>query len=189
MIRIDVVSPPAEEPVSLAEAKAHLHLHHAAFDDDVKAAITAAREHIERSLGYAIVEQERRATLDSFADVIKLDGGPITVTGVTYIDANGVQQTLASEAYHADTSGGGARLRPAYGTTWPATRGPAAVSVTFAAGHEASKVPASLKAAIKLLVGDLDQNREAATITQGITARVENATFAALLWPHRIVRP
>lgn len=95
---------------------------------------------------------------------IRLPKSPVqNVTAVTYIDDAGVTQTLAASKYLVDVTGEPARIAPAYGEIWPVTRQQmGAVNITFVAGYGASdNVPASLKAAIKLLVAHWHENREA----------------------------
>jgi len=55
-----------------------------------------------------------------------------------------------------------ARLVPAYGKTWPATRNEInAVEVTFTCGYgAASAVPEAIKAWVKLRIGAMYENRE-----------------------------
>ena len=189
-MRIDVTTPPASEQVTLADAKLHLRVIDSAEDTLIDAMITAAREHVEKLLGYALVTQSLRATLVGFPASIELPGIVTTVSSVKYTDADGVEQTLAPAAYAVDMSGGGARIVPVYGTSWPATRcEPASVRVAFVAGYAANAVPKSLCAAIKLIVGDLFENREAAVTAQGVMVTIENPTVDCLIFPHRIIIP
>jgi hypothetical protein len=58
---------PAAEPIALAEAKAHLRID---SDDEgalVEALIGAARMHVERALGLALVTQTRRPSARRFS--------------------------------------------------------------------------------------------------------------------------
>ena len=191
MIRIDVVTPPAQEPIDLAEAKLHLRVINSDEDTLIESMIAAAREYVERIVGYALVTQGLRATLDGFPCVIELRGVGLTVTAVKYTGADGAEQTLAPSSYTVDTSGGGARITPAYGMQWPATRTGerASVRIEFTSGYAPNAVPKSLSAAIKLIVGDLFANREAVVTAQGVMVSIENPTVDALIFPHRIILP
>ena len=63
---LKLVSPPAIEPVSLAEAKAQLRLDTDADDVYVTALITVARERVELFLRRALIAQSFEYTLDQF---------------------------------------------------------------------------------------------------------------------------
>jgi hypothetical protein len=47
-------------------------------------------------------------------------------------------------------------------------------------------VPFSIKAAIKLIVGDMYTNREAQELVMSGQAYIENPTVMRLLWPYRL---
>ena len=209
--RIDVVTPPASEPITIEQARAQCRV--VAFgspdptspDDDILTAQSiAAREYVEHEIGYALITQSLRATLDQFPwngrramdyrwhqdEPIVLRGVGIAVSSVVYTDDDGADQTLDPTQYQIDVSGGGARIWPAYGTCWPVTRcQPAAVRVLFTAGYAADNVPESLRRAILLVVGDLYANREASTATPGLTVVVSNPAVDALLFQHRAIAP
>ncbi len=169
-----LITPPAVEPVTLAEAKAHLYVTH--IDDDalIGAYISAAREDAEHRLQRALVSQTWELALDAFPAVIVLPMAPLSsVTSIKYLDGNGVEQTLAPAAYAVDTAAEPGAVVPAYGLAWPATRAERnAVRVRYVAGYGAdgSLVPASIKAWIKLRVGALYENRESAVAGQPIQA-------------------
>jgi uncharacterized phiE125 gp8 family phage protein len=193
-VRIDVVTPPGTEPVSLAEAKADRRYTATDQDAGITATIAAARDYVEQRVGYALVTQTRRATLDCFPPCcacIKIPGRNIAVTSLKYIDkTTGTQLTLDPAAYVVDASGKYARIAPAYGTRWPLTRSqPGAVKVDFTSGVAANAVPPSLKQAILLVIGDLFENREGAAYQPGLTVGVENPAVENLIYPHRIVEP
>src|SRR3546814_14676160 len=104
------------EPVSLAEAKAHLRV----TDDDpyisdLSTYIMAARKHVEQLLNASIVIQTRTLELDAFpADGrISLPYGPVTgVTTIAYTNADGNAATVDSPTRSKDVE------TPAYGRTW-----------------------------------------------------------------------
>lgn len=169
-----VVTPPAEEPVSLAEAKAHLRVDHAAEDALITSLIAAARQLLEQKIDQAIVARTLRQTMRGFdakpaardGDRIRLYLPPlISVSSVRYRDEAGTVQTLAPSGYVVDAAGtsGPGWIEPAPGVSWPSTQDhPAAVEIEYVAGYgAASAVPEMIKAACKLIVGHLYLNREA----------------------------
>lgn len=154
------------EPVDLARVKRRLALDQDdPFDDeDILALITTARHDCEARLQRTLVQTTWRHTRDAFPGcAIGLEMGPvIAVTSVQYVDTAGVLQTLASTEWQLDAATTPARLVPAYGTSWPATRAePGAVRITYTAGYgtTAAAVPPPLKDWIVLAVGDLYQQR------------------------------
>lgn len=118
-------------------------------------------------LGRALINQTWDWTLDTFLAVLQVPLPPLqSVTSVKYLDAAGALQTLDPSAYAVIGAGGAdkARIVPAYGTTWPATRSfPGAVTVRFVAGYgpEYLGIPAPLRHAIMMHAASLYENREA----------------------------
>lgn len=156
----------AAQPVTLAEAKLHLRVDNSVEDALISALIVAATDDAEHLMGRAVLPQQWQLTLDSFeSDALVLQRPTVTaVVSVKYLQASdGALTTLANTEYTlAAASDFTARLVPAYGKSWPATRAmPEAVQVVFSCGYanEAS-VPEPIKAWVKLRVGALYANRE-----------------------------
>jgi len=152
------VTAPAVEPITLAEAKAHLRVLHSNEDTLISGMITAIREHLDGGagiLGRALVAQTWDLVMDRFPDRRTGAGGyrgidagaahirvplpPLrSVTSIKYIDTSGVEQTLSSSLYQVSGIGGHtpARIVPAYGQTWPSVRAQVdAVTIRFEAGY------------------------------------------------------
>lgn len=184
-----VTTPPAVEPVGVAELKGHLRLDAGDTEEDayLEGLIAAARLHAEAFTGRALITQEITARWDAIPAEIRLPMGDVQALGaVTYTDTAGQAQTLAADRYQADLSSIPARLRPAFGTSWPRARGGfAALSVAYTAGYGdgAEDVPAGLRQAILFLAAHWYEHREAVACAQmaavpfGVTS---------LLWMHRI---
>lgn len=134
---LKTITAPAAEPVSLAEAKLHLRVDHAADDDLIEALIVSAREDAEHRIGRALVMQTLEQVLDAFPDAIYLDMPPIqSVTSVKYLDTAGAEQTLNPSAYTADLDSAPGSIIPAYGAAWPSARDmPNAVRARYVAGY------------------------------------------------------
>lgn len=180
---------PATEPLSLADAKLHLRVVSDDDDDLITALIQGAREYVETFLRRQLVTATWAMTLDEFPDSdgdITLPLPPLaSVTSIAYVDGDGDDQTLDSANYTVHTNCEPGKITLAYGESWPSTRDqPDAVTVTFVAGYgAAAAVPAGIVAAIKLVLGDLYENREAAVLG---TIRSDNPTVKNLLWTYRI---
>jgi len=197
LANLTLITGPTVEPVTLAEAKAHLRIDHSEEDSLIEALITAAREHIDGKagwLGRALVEQTWELSLTRFPDdAIRLPLPPLVeVTSVTYVDTAGATQPRSAALYQV-LRHDPALIVPAYGQAWPSTREmPEAVKVRFRAGYEpgsgsptdyAENVPRPIKQAILLLVAHWYGNREAAAETRAL----QPLPFAvmALLAPYR----
>lgn len=206
MLRL--ITPPASEPITLAEAKLHLRVDFADDDDLIGALITAAREQCEVAQRRALITSTWELTEEGFPCQWPVALGPYlpgrllerpwpssrlawqlprpplqSIASVAYVAPDGSAVTLDPSAYQVVAGGTGPGLiAPVYGTTWPATRcQPEAVTVRFVAGHaDASAVPATTKAAIKLLVGHLYENREP-VLTTGAVGKELPLTVSSLL--------
>jgi uncharacterized phiE125 gp8 family phage protein len=178
---------PAEEPVSLEEAKQHLRVEIETDDALITSLIMAAREHVEMFTRRQLVTATWVWTLDGFlGQVVRLPKPPLqAITTVAYLDGAGTPQTLDASLYHVNAAVQPGVLTPAFGRSWPTTREASdAVTITYVAGYgAAAAVPATLKAAIVLLVGDLYEHREARS-----EMRLEdNPTVLRLLWGVRVL--
>jgi len=190
MSGLKLITAPAEEPVTLAEAKLHCRVDGSADDTLITALIAAARQQGEHRTGRAFVTQTWELALDAFPESeIELPIVPAaSITSVKYLDGNEVEQTISSADYAIDSYGLRHWLIPSYGVSWPSTLDAAnAVKVRYVAGYgAASAVPEGIKAWILLAVGTLYQNREA--VTQGQTGEVPRDFFDGLLDPYRVYR-
>lgn len=166
---LSLVTGPASEPITTAEAKAHCRIDSSADDTLIGTLITSAREWAEGFANVRIVSQTWDYTLDAFPACIDLPFGPVSaITHIKYYDTANVQQTLSSSAYDYSLAGPVVRILPAYGYAWPSTYERAgAVVVRFAAGY--SVVPERVKAAIKLHV-EAHYDRDPAAMARQLAA-------------------
>jgi uncharacterized phiE125 gp8 family phage protein len=162
---VRVTLEPQSEPVTLDEAKSQCRLQSGEDDALVESLIIAARRQVEKWEWRSHVTQTVTLKLDRFpCGPIYLPRPPLqSVTSIVYVDSNGDAQTLAPSAYTVDSHSEPGRIVPAYGEVWPVTQAvPNAVTVVYIAGYGgAAQVPAETRAAIRLLVGHLHENREA----------------------------
>ncbi len=169
---LTLVTAPAAEPVSLEEAKLHLRVDSDADDDLVATLIEAARNNVEAHTSRALVNQTWDLKLDTFppSHIFELPRPPLSsVTSITYVDIDGVEQTWASADYTVQANAGPysmpGTVALAYGASYPTHRSqPDAVTVRFVAGYGAdgSSVPAAIRQAVLLLIGEMYARREVA---------------------------
>ena len=183
-----LVSGPSEEPVTLAQAKAHCRADGSDDDALITALIVAARQRAEHETGRAFCTQTWKLTLDAFpVAAIAVPVPPlVSVTSVKYVDPAGTLQTLSGSAYSVHTNPLIGLIAPAYNTSWPATRDDyEAVTVDFTVGYgAAAAVPQAIKQWMLLAIGTWYAQREG--IAAGVQAELPRGFWDALLDPFRV---
>lgn len=184
---------PTDEPVTVAEAKAHLRVDIDDDDDLIEGLIATARQFVEvHVLRRATLTQTWDMYLDAWpeSDRVAIPLPPLqSVSWVKYTDDTGTITTLSSSNYLVDTVSEPGRLVLKSGYTWPATTLQAVngVNIRFVCGWSAAAdVPKPIKQAILLMVGDLYENRENTLIGQGLTIKELPFAVQALLMPFRV---
>lgn len=161
---LKLITAPATEPISLAEAKAHLRVDHSDEDSLISALITAARENAEHELERALVTQTWERVVDAFPEFELVLGMPpvASITSVTYTDTDGVEQVMSAADYVLDNTVEPSYVMPAEDVTWPSTLDTAnAVKVRFVAGYGAAgDVPETVRQWILINIGTLYKFRE-----------------------------
>lgn len=146
---VRVVTEPTSEPITLAEAKAHLVIDSDVTADDtyISALITMAREYAEAITRRAYVQRTLELLEPSFSCYeFKLPYPPLqSVTHVKYLDSDGVLQTVSAADYQVDIYRQPGRVKPAYLESWPTVvRGDYnAVQIRYVAGYLPSGSPDS----------------------------------------------
>lgn len=188
---LSLISGPALEPVTLAEAKLYLRLDGPAEDALVQSLIVTSRAHIEAALGLALITQNWRLTLDQWPDDGIVEAAVWPVNSVTAIrsrltGADAV--TLPLSGVVLDTGSRPTRIALRPGTV-PLTSEPiGGIEIDLAAGFgdQATDVPAPVRQALLLLVSHWYENREPALVGHEAT-RVPHSV-SDLLQPYRQVR-
>ena len=189
-----LVTAPSTEPITVDEAKAQYRFEVADEDDFVRGLIHAAVDYTETFIHRKLLTQTW-AEKGAFPwGAIVLPFPPVTaVTSITYLDTAGDTQTWDAADYRTGfptgPHAGPAWVEPGYGLSYPATYGVRdAVTVTFECGYgEATDVPSSIKAALKLLVAHwAGPGRQPVNI--GNITSVIPLTVESLLWPFKAFR-
>lgn len=170
---LSLVTAPTVEPLSLEEVKVHLRVDGNDHDTYINTLIVAARKHVENLTRRRLVQQTWDYTLPRFPNgEIELPIMPVSsITSVTYINGSGVSTPFTDFTLIND--GARAMVVRDYNVSWPTTREHGnAVTVRFVAGYDPTadspqdltgNIPADIRAAMKLIIGDLFENRESTT--------------------------
>lgn len=176
---------PAAEPLTTADAKAHLRVDHSDDDALIAAYVAAARAHIEARTGTRLFTQTVSVKTDDWNDMAILPICPIqSVSSITYTDTDGALITLPTTVYEVRAE----PLEPAvvlkYEQVWPTIRLGSLITLTAVVGYGAAGAqPPELMHAMRLLAGDFYAQRE--TFSSGPVASVPMAAAVdALLCNH-----
>jgi len=189
MLSFSLLTPPAVEPVLLADAKQQARIDTTADDALVSNLITGARQWGEKFTGRALITQTWQLAIDLLPDATEKwwDGerqGPITgldsvntislpraplqsVTSVQYFDNADTPTVWPASNYFVDTVREPGRLALRLGAVWPVpqrlTNG---IVITYVAGYgnDGASVPETIKTALRQLVAHWYEHRgDAAT--------------------------
>jgi uncharacterized phiE125 gp8 family phage protein len=146
---------PVVEPVTLADAKAHLRIDGGGEDDLLNGLIRAARDEVEKATGTALIDQSWRLALDDWPaeDVVLLLRHPVReIQSVTIYGADGGASLVDPSSYQFDSLSRPARLH--FDVRPEPLRALNGVEIDFAAGfgEAGTDVPDLLKRAILMLV-------------------------------------
>lgn len=133
--------------------------------------IVAARQIVEQYTGFAFITQTWEIALENFPleDKIILPYAPIqSVTSVMFYDTDGTGEEFSSDYYDIDTYGKPGRIELKYGYPWPSTTlrtlNGIIIKYVCGMGDDPTAVDERYKTAIKMLISELYENREATDI-------------------------
>ncbi len=178
---------PLTEPLTVAEAKAHLRLDTSAEDVLIASLILTSRLHIEAALGLALITQSWQLQLDAWPDgkALALPLHPVSaVTAVLMTAYDGTATTLATSATVFDPGPPARIVRT--GPGWPTITAAAnGISIRFTAGFgpTPADVPAPIRQAMLLLVAHWYEHRDPIEIGEPDTAIPK--AVSDLLRPYR----
>jgi len=190
------INGPAVEPVSLAEAKAHLRITGTSEDLLVASLTTAARVHLELALSCAFVTQSWSWFLDDWPrrQRLELPLGPVqSIAAIRVLTVGDVVTTVSPESYLLTGRAHPPRLALADRRYWAngapqpayAANG---IEIEFVAGFgdDPGDVPQSIRQALLLLIAHWYEQR--APIEIGQSGAELPPLVAELTAPYRQVR-
>jgi uncharacterized phiE125 gp8 family phage protein len=185
-----LLTPPALEPVSLADAKLFLRVEHDDDDDVIAALVAAARVQVEAQTRRALIGQTWRLVRDVWPAAGRLPIMPVPlqqVTAIRVFDADGAPHVLDAADFDVDTASAPAVLAFARGA--PRTPGKLAagieVDITAGYGDAPDDVPPPLRQAIRMLTAHWYENRGVIAASGEVASMP--ASVASLIAPFRVL--
>lgn len=167
---LKLITAPTVEPVTMALAKEHCKIPTDVTDEDtwLTNKIVGARRwfegHTHRQLCTATWDEYFDDFCPDAEGIIRLQLPPLqSITHVKYYDADDTLQTWTSTLYQVDAVSEPARLKYAYGQSYPSVRGGKmnAVVVRMVSGYgAAADVPQDIRDAILRVVSLMNEIRE-----------------------------
>lgn len=172
MAGLVVATPPADEPISLTEAKDFLRIDDQVDERIIKLLLGASREWAENYTGRSFINRTLKLTLDGVADAyeplqegiysgaympakvdrIRLPQGPAySITSIKSYDDAGTATTFDSSNYFLDNSGSIGYVVLRDGASWPTDiRNANGIEINYVAGYgdNAYDVPEAIRLAI-----------------------------------------
>lgn len=151
-----IITPPAQAPLSLADAKLFLRRDDASLDRTLQLMVDASLGELQSATGVRLIDQAVEVQADCFADLGALNIGPVTqVQEIRYTDLAGAEAVMSIDAYQLVGAGLDRRVVAATGAVLPAMRpGRGAITARLAVGYGAAPadVPQELRWALLALV-------------------------------------
>ena len=164
------------EPLTTAEAKAHLRVTDTSEDDLIDAYVVAARVWVEEYTGHILDQREVVDAFPAWGDFLTLRHQPITVDDPTptlivmYEDAEGDVVEYEDRVIRDQTYPW--TIYPPYGASFPTLADNGTITVTYTAGYDdAAAIPAPFKQAVRILIAAMHMSRGSISLEATETAR------------------
>lgn len=183
-----LLTAPAVEPLSLADAKTFLRVEHDADDAIITSLVSAARNHVEALTRCALIAQTWRLVLDRWPDGGRIAPriGPLrALAAVRVFNAAGEASAIDPETFVIHRAAG-VIAAPGWSLP-PPGRSIAGIELDLDVGfgEAASDVPPILLQAIRILVAHWYENR--GLIAIGQTVAMMPASVNAMISSHRVL--
>lgn len=180
------------EPITLAQAKAHLRVVVADDDAYISGLIMAARQMAEGRLNRTIVQRRRAVRFSGWGDRMRLLKPPvISVDSIGYVDDTGGEMMLDASRYYLgvvedEEESGLPEIELRAGEAFPyLDRRAKPITVYYTAGYPVGGVPQPIIQWMLLSIGTMYDNR--ATVVNGVSTAALPDDFARwLLQPYMV---
>lgn len=166
-----LLTPPAAEPVSLADAKAWLRIDGSDADALLSSLIQAARQAVEAQSGAALLVQQWKWTLDAWPStrILVPPIGPLrSLDAVQVAGAAGVLVAVPSASFQVDAVGARGRIAVTGPVPAPATTlGGIVLTVKVGLAATPADVPPAIRQALLITLAHLHEGRGDAADADG----------------------
>lgn len=183
--RIELVTAPARQPITIAECKAQMRVEHS--DDDliinrfIDTAIAAVD--VTGALGKAMITQTWGEWFAPNPGVIGLSLGPVqSVSAIKYYDSDNALQVATLSDFYVLGTKSRTTIKPKPGKSWPVVfNRDDAIKVEYVIGYgdTPNDVPQTVRHALMMLVAHYYENREIELI--GTISKTLPFSFEALI--------
>lgn len=177
------VAAPTTEPVAVDTLRQQMRRDDNDEDVLIEAMGKAARAHVEKYCGVRFSSRSSVAMkCDGWSDMARLPEAPVTaIASITYLDNDGVSQTLSTDVYELRSDDLEAAVVLKYNQSWPSIQLGSRITVTATVGY--ATIPPDVAWAIQMLAAHLHENREASVV--GVSAETIPMGVESLLVNHR----
>ena len=162
---LELVTPPAISPVTLAEAKAQMRVEHTDDDTLIQTLISAATAFVDvqGALGKAMITQTWGQWINPNPSTVALMAGPVqSVSAIKYYDVDGILQTATLTDFDVFGTARNKTVSPKTGFSWPVTQQRSdAIKIEYVVGYgdSVNDIPDTVRHALMLLVSNWYENR------------------------------
>jgi uncharacterized phiE125 gp8 family phage protein len=184
-----LLSGPAVEPITLAEAKAYLRVEHSDDDLVIAAFIAAARIHVETQTRRALITQTWRIVRDAWPCDGKLSVSPSPlqqILAARVYETDGSTLPIDTQAFVADKASAPAIVAFAAWSLPVPGRGVGGIEIDVRVGYGDAgvNVPEPLRQALRVLVAHWYERRG---VTAPGAAAMLPLTMSALIAPYQVL--
>lgn len=168
-----VASPLILEPITLSDVEGQCRIVDLSAEaTTIELMISAVRERAEQITRRTLIRKTETLVLSSFPPgrlpVVLIKPPLKTITSITYVDINGVIQTLNPSLYKVNTYSEPGSVCPIYGEVWPSTLVDSnVIEIIYSCGYLSDEVPKAIKQWCLINVANLYENRESQGVAMG----------------------
>lgn len=143
-----LIAPPTTLAVKLADAKTSMRVDGSYMDALITIWVLGVTAKLEHEIGQCLMPQTWEVTLDTLPEEVAMPHPVCSITSFTYLDGEGVRQTLDPALYRVRRTAYESVLTAAPGASWPsvlAPNGGIVITVICGIGETPADIPANVQ--------------------------------------------